>query len=530
MAGEDYSHLLDRQQRSAAEAAEKSGEAVDARGQALGNIVSKFENPHDALAYLSNSTRDISKRIGELEGSKTKGDLSTIKQNEYDLLKAQRQANASLNADVIKGIMGAAEARMQTYRTQDFASLETTVTSLQNSLASADKALADAKGKVKPDKTEIAAFAEARASAERRFNEAKQIYDSRKAEEDKKKATEQAKTVADEQKTEAEKSEARKATFRNMDVDDLEGTVGDLKSSANRIKARLNTARAADPTSEETKALQKEFDQATLKYTEATDILTRKRIEKEEEDRKNQDKTNEDFVRKQKTQTELEARMFNDKSDIDNLQIDIEDLKNDLAPGNTLSPADRDKKQRELRDKTAQLHGLQDRYTADSSRVDELKAKTGVTDEAFRKMDKPERAKELVKIGDEIEDIYAYNIADIERRLVTGSGKVSKEEMAAWARETADKIIHGGKKGVDMKNLYRIGGHREEVITAMMSRVTSSERINAALKEKFPTNFDKVMDFAKKNWKWGVLLVLLGIVLAAGPVTATVFAAKQAIR
>ena len=118
-APEDYSHLLDAQQKATAEAAAQRGVKFEARAEALANLVGKFENPHQALTYLSEVTSPLQTRKTELEARATvPGGLSAAEQTELATINGQLAGTASINTDVVREISQKQTERFEGYRAQ----------------------------------------------------------------------------------------------------------------------------------------------------------------------------------------------------------------------------------------------------------------------------------------------------------------------------------------------------------------------------------------------------------------------------
>ena len=126
----------------------------------------------------------------------------------------------------------------------------------------------------------------------------------------------------------------------------------------------------------------------------------------------------------------------------------------------------------------------------------------------FRNMKPEEKAAELVRIGDEI-DMTNFDRDDINARLLAGENP-TKEELAAWNKQTIAELVEHGRENLDMGQLQTILTMRPELCKAIAEGFKNSRAARELRRNELPNNWEKIWDFAARHPSW--LMMLLAIV------------------
>ena len=137
-------------------------------------------------------------------------------------------------------------------------------------------------------------------------------------------------------------------------------------------------------------------------------------------------------------------------------------------------------------------------------------------------MDEEQRAKYLQEIMEVTRDASDARIGSIQ--IAIGMGEpLSIEDRALYAKYLADRIINSGGRGdLELEYFQGIAAEYPEMANAIFDRVTRSETAKKTLREKFPNNWEKMIDFAKKHPGW--ILILLAILAAPAAAAAVAIA------
>src|SRR3989344_5316891 len=398
LAPEDYSHLLDRQQRAASESAAQAGRPFDERSQALANLVGKFEDPHQALSYLSEVADPLKQRREELNAITAGGNtLSQSEKDELERINSQLSGTASIGGDVVNEITQAKAQRLEEHRaqgTQSLDGLRGTVESLRVASESADRELKNARRiyRTAPDNAEkLRPFEDAVRMSEARYKEAEGVYNDMDTEAAKKQAREQA-------KTDKEQAESRRRQYRGMSLDNLTGEVGDLKDERNRKQKELDDAVTGGASDEDKGRLQKELAALDARFNEANDVLSRKQATTAGEIDADLAKQAEALTRERSSIADLTTRIGARETGIQTIRQDIENLRNEVN-----DPALPDNERREKSDRlyelTKRLRAEEDTLKLDRQQVKKLDDEAEAEKNKFRDMSPAERAEELKRLS-----------------------------------------------------------------------------------------------------------------------------------
>ncbi len=137
----------------------------------------------------------------------------------------------------------------------------------------------------------------------------------------------------------------------------------------------------------------------------------------------------------------------------------------------------------------------------------------------FEKLSEEEKAKYLQEGARAYGRPTANEIANIRRKVEAGTN-LSQKEMMQFTRWASDSLMaKGANKGEIMRSVNLLTNQYPEVGQAIFSRVVATEAAQQALKEKFPSNWEKVLKFAREHpgWMMLILAILAGVVV--GPVS-----------
>lgn len=143
----------------------------------------------------------------------------------------------------------------------------------------------------------------------------------------------------------------------------------------------------------------------------------------------------------------------------------------------------------------------------------------------YLKLDVDERAKYLREVAEVTEPDRAK--FDSIRRAIEAGMAVSIEKRALFVKMVADRLITEGRAGYDVRNLPQIQANFPEVYKLIVDRVLESDAAKKLRRERFPNNWEKIWDFAKKNPGW--LMILLAILAGATAGAAALVGAGAAV-
>lgn len=128
----------------------------------------------------------------------------------------------------------------------------------------------------------------------------------------------------------------------------------------------------------------------------------------------------------------------------------------------------------------------------------------------YLKLSTEERAKYLEEVA-EVVNADRGRLLNIRQRMERGE-PVSIEDRALFAKDVSDALIQHGRDGYSMRNLRRIQSRYPEVYNMITEKVLGDKATVKQIREQFPNNWERMIDFAKNNPGW--LMLLLGIIAA----------------
>lgn len=144
----------------------------------------------------------------------------------------------------------------------------------------------------------------------------------------------------------------------------------------------------------------------------------------------------------------------------------------------------------------------------------------------FEKLSDEEKAKYLQEGARAYGRPTATEIANIRTKVEAGTN-LSQKEMMQFTRWASDSLMtKGANKGEIMGIVNLVGNQYREVSQAILSRVVATEAAQQALREKFPSNWERVLKFAKDHPGWAMILLLILAGVIAGPVSVAAAAAQ----
>lgn len=509
-APEDYSHLLDVQQKATAEAAAQQGRAFDTRGQALANMVGRFEDPHQALQYLSEASNPLQTRKTELETRAASGTtLSAAETTELARINGQLAGTASISADVVREISQAKATRFEEYRNQGVQSLDGlrgTVEGLRISAETA-KNQRDAARRMypttDPNRAEkLKPFEDAARMAEARHKEADAIYNDMNAQAAQRQAREQAKTAR-------EQADTRREGYKEASLDELTSTQGTLEARLARIAKDLRNPTLS---AEEKNSLRAEQKQLTTERDEVSDLVGQKQIEDAGEINSELSKKAEALTRARSDRAAVEGNISNRETKIDGIRTQIKTLRDELE-GTGLSAKERSKKQGELYNLTRQLKAEEETLSLDQARLQEIETGEQAEVTKFRDMDPIARAEELKKVLQD-EDLSGLSGEAIMTQLLAHQ-RVNKQELAAFGEYMVQEMLQGRREHLcDFQQIMR---NRPELRKYFTDKITESRQFDQFVRREFPTNWQRVMDFARDHPGWLMLILAILAGTVVGP-------------
>lgn len=215
----------------------------------------------------------------------------------------------------------------------------------------------------------------------------------------------------------------------------------------------------------------------------------------------------------QKQIREIEREMA-DPTTTDARKLELTGARNKLLP----DAIDLQKKVGELKDAhtKAQKREADTLKPGEAGRFEPLK---NISSAEWAKMTDEQKQNHLKELGKDKGNLTHAEFNEIRRKIRSGED-LSVEQSARYAKELGNRLIQDGRRGYDQKELAMLKATNPDVYNAAMERYINSESAKAQLKELFPSNWEKVLRFAKgKSWLIALLILMGG--------AATVGAGKQ---
>jgi len=526
-ANENFEHLLTPQQQSEAKEAAKKGNTYDTREKAIANTLGKCDAPSDALDYLANLGADDKARKADL-GTKVAGggSLSGPEQTELDSIKGRLSANETVKTGVMRSFEKDADERRETYQKKDFKELQGDMAKLKVGVEAAQRQLTDARATHAGDADRIRLFENAYNRAQGKFLEAEDIYKARSPEE-------LAKDAEDEAETAEAGANKRRESYKALPVDKLYDKTGELYKNwddLNKLTRRISSR----GTTEEKAEHKVKLENASGRWNEASQVLR----EKEVDEQKRLDEENENTARATLSSVDIEARRFAAEGGTTTKATELAkaeaDLVTAIAGGNAAEIADkqraRNQKAAELSEarKTLKLEedALKSAKDRESKDFGSTRSKDTMDIKSWNEYDAlpPEGQAQYLETVLANEDMAGMDFDAIDLKIKNKLA-TSFKERAYYGAEFADRMMSGE---ISNKEFPRLAAGNKDLHHMVADRVTNSEQAKA-MAEKYGTTWEKMRNWAMKDYRWLMILIAL-ITAVAGPVTTAGMVAKLALR
>lgn len=347
-------------------------------------------------------------------------------------------------------------------------------------------------------------------------------------------------------KTEAQKEAERKAKEKANDFATLSAkTSNELESEEATENAKiesLDKLLASTDLSDEQKGVYLEMKtDAEARLAFITDLRSKKGPEEkkkvEEEESKQTEAELEKARRESATPAQLEvlikthdARLNDLPQEIRNAQQDYDNAQESEKEEKRNKPLELQREEVVLRDKRKK-----DQAALDAAR-EEKRKKSGFKDKRteenirqltvaeYQELDEEGRVKYIKEVGEVVKDVTPKELTNIENAIRKGEG-LSVKEMAQYARYMSELFIAGGRKSGDLERIQMLNERYPEMVQTIFDKVLDNREIQRRFKEQFPSNWDRIMKFAKDHPSW--ILILLA--LLAAPAVAAVGAPAVAM-
>jgi len=505
----EFKQHLSSEQAVSVEQAVQQGKPVNTQEMALRNILSTHENPEDALQDLASGRATMEARWNILDQNKQAGGgLMQVDREEYDRLEKQIKGNQQLEASIPRAYRQVHADQITDYRQKPLEELSADVSGLAMKQTQAEDAVREARRTNGSASQEYRDAVAGRNRARGLRQEAEQIYNER----NQPNVEAAAKTAAEQGKAERDAEESRlkqqRAELEGLDVGDLRGEITRLGSQETDLQVKRVDRVAAGAGAKEIAEIDQDIIRTQERNGEADRILGDKLTRATEDIDKGVAKTAEESFAERATSTQLLDEIAIRQGTADQLRVNVELLRDQLD-NPALTAAQRRDLQNQLYDTTQNLQ-------REEVVLKLYQGEISKSNKEFRAMDADGRAEQLVKLADEL-DISHYNREDINARLLAGEN-VTKEELAAWSKLTVGELAQHGRGNFNMGELNRILASKPELRVAVASGIANDARSREFLRQNFPNNWEKVLDFAKKNP--GLLMLLLAILAGTAGVAA----------
>ncbi|OGD87516.1 hypothetical protein A2870_04165 [Candidatus Curtissbacteria bacterium RIFCSPHIGHO2_01_FULL_41_11] len=136
----------------------------------------------------------------------------------------------------------------------------------------------------------------------------------------------------------------------------------------------------------------------------------------------------------------------------------------------------------------------------------------------YSRLSKEEKVARLQELAGALPGLNAYEYVLLEEKIYAGDA-LSQNEMAQFVRYTSDRLVAGDRSV--LQTVYQLNGRYSEIAPTVIAAAAATKEGNKALREAFPSNWEKVLKLAAKNK--GLLILLLALLAGVvGAVTAGV--------
>src|SRR3989344_429383 len=322
----------------------------------------------------------------------------------------------------------------------------------------------------------------------------------------------------------------RIADLGTKSADELKGLNEQKQSVARTLEQRLRDEQAKPQGEQDAnaiKAIEDELREAKGEADEVKGVYEQKsgqhETEQTQEDRETKAKELEDLQREAADPGQLRANIDDWKRQITDLEDEIDKLDERITGTKS------DEKRTQLEDKkselTEKLVNLRQTLKKDQDALekalqrerDEFTLKDRMSQDTLRRvsrqdylqMDEEARSKYLQEIMEVTQDATEAKIRKIQEAIGQGQ-PLSIEDRAQYSRYLADRIINqGGRGDLELEYFMGIAAEYPEMAQAVFDRVTRAESAKKTLKERFPNNWEKMINFAKRHPAWMAILIAL---------------------
>jgi len=325
------------------------------------------------------------------------------------------------------------------------------------------------------------------------------------------------------------------ANMTGFTADQLKDAAGKYKSSAEILQASLDAERQkTNPNADLIRAYELELNDAKARAAESQRLFDEKDSEAKqkrgEEESKHADEAVEEARRKAASIPELNTSIKDFDKHLADLVKKIDKAERTLASATTDDEKETarktllDLRREELKAREGKakdedaLEAAQERKRKESG----LKGKFGLdtirkmSKDEFLALDEEEQTKYLKEVTNVVELPQQQKFERIRDAIERGVS-VGIEDRALFAKQVSADLIKNGRNGYDMSKLAEISVQFPDVYNTIIDRWSQHEASQKALKENFPSDWDKVLKFAKDHPSWFIALLLM---LAAPAVAA----------
>src|SRR3990167_5919295 len=295
----------------------------------------------------------------------------------------------------------------------------------------------------------------------------------------------------------------RIADLGTKSADELKGLNEQKQSVARTLEQRLRDEQAKPQGEQDAnaiKAIEDELREAKGEADEVKGVYEQKsgqhETEQTQEDRETKAKELEDLQREAADPGQLRANIDDWKRQITELEDEIDKLDERITGTKS------DEKRTQLEDKKSEL----------TEKLVNLRQTLKKDQDALEKAlqrDEEARSKYLQEIMEVTQDATEAKIRKIQEAIGQGQ-PLSIEDRAQYSRYLADRIINqGGRGDLELEYFMGIAAEYPEMAQAVFDRVTRAESAKKTLKERFPNNWEKMINFAKRHPAWMAILIAL---------------------
>jgi len=502
-ANPEFRQHLSAEQAASVDQAITQGKPVNTQEMAVRNILQTYESPEIALQNLANGKALKEARIDELDKVKTAGTGFTVaEQEEYNQLARQFRGDEQLERALPKAFEQARIDRIIDYHQKPLEELEADVKALTLRYAEKENAAKAAKKTYGAGSPELSDAIAERNRAKSLLQEAEQPFNE-KSKPAQEQSAQQATAQREQQRLQEEKRvKDQRVELEGMDVDLLGSEIDRLETEDQRLQQLLTDRQTAGAGEDELNEIRTSIARVQERSTEADRIYGNKLTKETESIDKDVALENEESLVNRATVPQLSAIIHEKTLRVNDMRDQLDDFRDQLDnPPAGQTPQQRREIQRQYREVIKRVQREESMLRLNQDALYK-------SDKEFRDLDPKGRAEELAKIAEGI-DIDDYDRDDINAILLAG-GNPSKEELAAWTKQTIVELTQHGRENLDMGQLNAILTVRPELCMAIAQGFKNSRAARELQRREMPNNWEKIWDFAARHPSW--LMMLLAIV------------------